>query len=273
MLMVVTLPALSWADPSTVTTTAIPNLASGEGIVFSPKPGGTVKMKAGHRTIALHDGDRVTFVDDSSAAGSEERAEAEIEAGGVKGHIPNARVITEERIARSPDGTRAVFSAIHFCGDVCHGEVWLIEPGRRTRLSDDAGPHVVTAWSRDGSSVAVGAMGLYLMSFPDGKLTKLSNYTAPAWAPDGALVVRGLGGEVRVRGGSDDVFERRGDKFRRLVRSPPDVPLEDGDYGMEPMPVTFADDAATFTVTFSRGPGLITWKARRDGKVLSKTEH
>ena len=79
------------------------------------------------------------------------------------------------------------------------------------RFSDNYYGQVATvAWRPDGKQVATGQWGLHLIALPAGKVTKLPQFTAPAYAPDGRLL-------VRESGEADAIFEIRPDgKPRRI---------------------------------------------------------
>lgn len=240
----------------------LPRLEKQEGRLFADKPGGTVTVTVGSKKLTLLDGEKVKFVEEQAAAGSGADAVAVIIARGQKGKVPNAQVITEARLHRATDHSSAIFHAISSCGDVCHGKVWLFRSGnQRQRLTEDAGPEVTVARSADGRQIAVGATALYLISTVDWKIEKHTLYTAPAYAPDGALVVRGP---------DDQISELKGKTFRILNTGPAQVPREEGDYGREPSPVTFAPDGKTFEALFVRSGQMHIWTIDRSGKVLSQ---
>lgn len=249
--------------PTTRAAPIPPRLEKQEGRLFADKPGGTVTVNVGDKKLTLPDGEKVKFVEEQAAAGSGADAVAVIIARGQKGKVPNGQVITEARLHRAPDNSSAIFHAITNCGDVCHADVWLLSSGnRRQRLTDNAGPNVTVARSMDGKQIAVGATALYLISTADLKIETHTLYTAPAYAPDGALIVRGP---------DDQISELKGKTFQLLAAGPPQVPREEGDYGSEPTPVTFAADGKSFDALFIRGAGnLHTWVFDRSGKVLTK---
>lgn len=260
VMLVMGIPAAASAERA---APILPKLEKKEGRLFADKPGGTVTVTVGAKKLTLLDGEKVTFVEEQAAAGSGADAVAVIIARGQKGKVPNAQVITEARLHRAADNSSAIFHAISSCGDVCHADVWLLSSGnRRQRLTEDAGPDVTVARSADGKQIAVGATALYLISTADWKIEKHTLYTAPAYAPDGALIVRGP---------DDQISELKGKTFQLLATGPSQVPREDGDYGSEPTPVSFSPDGKSFDALFVRGSGnLHTWVFDRSGKVLAK---
>jgi len=259
------LPALCLAQPAKPAYRAppiLPPLGKQEGRIFADKPGGTVAVDVGGKPLMILDGEKVTFVKEQAGVGAGD-AVATIVARGQKGTVANARLLTEGRLHRAPDNAYAIFHAISSCGDLCHADVWLISSGgRRQRLTDNAGPFVVVVRSPDGKQLAVGATALYLISLPDLKIETHTLYTAPAYAPDGALIVRGP---------DDQVSEWKGKSFQVLNTGPAQVPREEGDYGSEPDPVTFSPDGKSFDALFVRGSvNLHVWSIDRSGKVLAK---
>jgi hypothetical protein len=217
----------------------------GGGRVFSDKPGGPVIARRGRKTIKLRDGEQVSYRDDNGMMGIEEMSSARVLARGKLVSVANPRVITEDRLARSPDRKWAVFSAMLQCGDFCHLEGWVLGGGLRVHVSDNLGPDPVVAWRPDGKQVAIGSRGLYLISLPDGKVTVVDRFTSPAYAPDGRLFVRDLG-EV------DPVWELPpvGPPRKVLAMKGKPQPDPDGDKD-EPPPVTIAD--GKLTAVFERG--------------------
>jgi|GEM_PF-2486488 len=237
-------------------------LPEGRGLIFAERPGAAVTLHpAQGPDIALADGEAVTFFDDSTGVGQGDST-AVVEARGVRGAVPNARVVTEARLRRSPDGRAAVFSAIATCGDLCHVEVWLLGPeGARSRITADAGPDVVVAWSPDSARVAVGSGGLHVVTVADGRVADVADVTAPAWAPDGALFARGAGADDGVFAVTD------GAPPRRLFGAPgrPPAPAE-GEATPDPTPVTIERDGRVLRAEFRRGARTVTVRAGRDGR-------
>jgi hypothetical protein len=225
--------------------TVLPN---GQGRVFSDKAGGTVMAKVGRSRIRLHDGDPVEFVDDNSGIGMGEDTFAEVIFNQKRVTVPNQNIILEDRLRRSPEGNWAIFSGMVSCVDFCYASGWLLGANTRIRLSESHfGPDLTVAWRKDGKEVVVGSRGLYLVSLPDGKVTDSSQFTSPAYAPDGRLFVRGNGED------DDAVYEWLAQgKPRKILVVPghPPVMETDTDPG-DPRPVTFTRSGA-LTAEFER---------------------
>lgn len=224
-----------------------------QGRVFSETPGGAVTAKAAGKPLALKDGEDIKYLNDNGGIGMYEKAVAKVIARKQKVTVPNGQVVVEHRLHRSPDRKWGVFSATIECGDLCHANGWLFGPGVRRRLSVDGfGMDVVVAWRADGKQVAIGSSTLFLVSLPDATPTQATRFTAPAYAPDGRLYVRGNGSD---RSASDAVFEWIADgKPRKVLAMPGAPPTSEGlewDRG-DPDPVTFAPDGAIIA-TFERG--------------------
>ncbi len=234
-------------------------IAEGRGVILAERPGDTVSLRpvAGPE-LRLADGEAVTFVEERAAVGAGE-ATAVVEARGVRGSVPNARVVTEARLRRGPDRRVAVFSAVASCGDRCHAEVWLFGPAAgRAQITSDAGPEPVVAWSPDGSRVAIGSGSLHVVTAVDGRAGNVPDVTAPAWAPDGALFARGAGDD-------DAIFEVAIDAPPRRVYGPPGrrPPPLAGERG--PEAVAFEAGGQVLRAVFRRAPREVTARVRRDG--------
>ncbi len=248
------------AAPAPVFSVANPLGAS--GVIMAEQPGGTVTLHpASGPDLTLADGERVTFVDDNASVGGG-NASATVEARGVRGAVPNARVVTEARLGRATSGA-AVFSAIFSCGDVCHREVWFIGAnGQRARVTQDAGANITVMWRPDGAQVAVGSCGLWVIRAADGHVEAMETFTSPAYAPDGALFARGVQQD-------DGVFELAdGTPPRRVFGAPGRVPPSTESAPAEdPAPVVFEQDGAVLRATFLRAPRRqVTMRAGRDGR-------
>lgn len=237
-------------------------LPAGRGIILAERPGGTVTLHPEQGAdLTLAEGEAVTYVDENAGVGLGD-ATAVVEARGVRGAVPNARVVTEARLRRSPDGRAAVFSAIATCGDLCHVEVWLLGAGgARTRVTSEAGPDAVVAWSPDGARVAVGSGGLQIVTVADGHVTEVASFTAPAWASDGTLFARGSVTDDAVFIVAD------GAPPRRLFGAPgrPPAPTA-GEAAPDPTPVAIERDGRVLRAEFRRGPRTVTVRAGRDGR-------
>jgi hypothetical protein len=258
--------ATSTTDAST--TPAAPTfsiaepLATDHGVIFAAVAGEAVVLHpAQGADVALTDGERVVFVDENVGVGGGDST-AVVEARGVRGTIPNARVITEARLQRSSDNRLAIFTAIASCGDFCHGEVWQVSPvGARTRITDNAGPDVHIAWSPDHTRVAIGAGGLYVVTLQNGHTEEITSVTSPSWAPDNALFARGVDAD-------DAVFAVTPGTAPVRVFAPPGRPPRPGE-GMarpDPSPVVFEQEGAILRAEFHRGARTITVRSMRDGR-------
>lgn len=250
------------AAPAPVFSVATP-LGERAGVIMAEQPGGTVTLHPeSGPDLVLADGERVAFVDDNAGVGGGD-ASATVEARGVRGAVPNARVVTEERLGRAASGGAAVFSAIFSCGDLCHREVWFIgATGQRARVTEHAGADITVAWSPDGAQVAVGSFGLWVVRAADGHVESMEAFTAPAYAPDGALFVRGVREDDGVFALVDGTPPRRVFGAPGRVPAATDIALDE-----DPSPVVFEQDGAVLRATFLRAPRRqVTARARRDGR-------
>lgn len=249
------------APPAAPVFSVTEPLPEGRGVIFAERPGATVTLHpAQGPDLALADGEAVTFVDENVSVGAGDST-AVVEARGVRGAVPNARVVTEARLQRGPDRRIAVFSAVASCGDACHGEVWLLGPtAGRAQITTDAGPSVVAAWSPDGSRVAIGGNGLHVVTVADGRAGSIPDVTAPAWAPDGVLFARGAGDD-------DAIFEVALDAAPRRVYAPPGrrPPPAEGVNEPDPAPAVLEQGGRVLRATFRRAPRDVTARVNRDG--------
>lgn len=271
----VPLPVADASSPADVSPTDAPDarveaepfsigarIPEGQGVIFGERAGAAVTLHpAQGPDLTLADGERVTFVDEHVGVGAGD-SHAVVEARGVRGAVPNARVVTEGRLHRGPDGRAAVFTAVATCGDLCHAEVWLLGGGdARTQVTADAGPEVVVAWSPDGARLALGTGALHLVTLADGRDARVDDVTAPAFAPDGALFARGARGDDAVFALSDGAPPRR-------VYAPPGrpPPPAEGEAALDPTPVTFERDGSVLRADFRRGARYVTARFGRDGR-------
>lgn len=199
--------------------------------------GGTVEATAKDGAkVKLADGARVDVVaaNEMEMGADSSSSTIEITSGGKQWVLPLLNVLTEERLARSPDGKYAVFSAIDHCGDACHTVLYVVATdGRREKLGDGVVDRVV-AWRQDGKELAVGSGILWLVRLPALEVQSDEQYTAPAYAPDGTLYVRDPDGSAYKLGAG---------KAKRVFKAPKPPPPLEGDYGADdPVPVEF--DAA-----------------------------
>lgn len=251
------------AAPAPPSFSIAETLPADRAVVFTERPGETLTLHPEQGAdVTLRDGEVVTFVDDVSGVGGGD-ATSIIEAHGVRGAVPNARVITEARLSRSPDHSRAVFTAIASCGDLCHEELWLFTAsGERVRLSDNVGVDVVVAWRPDSARVAVGDGSVTVVNVADGHSSTVESVTSPAYAPDGALFARGYAPT------DDAVYEvTDGAAPRRVFGSAGRPPARRDEEPREmPRPVEFEQDGRVLVAQFQRGARYVTARATRDGR-------
>jgi hypothetical protein len=200
-------------------------LAEKKGLVIAEAKGGTVE--------GIPDGAVVDVVADHTAEmGGEDASTMDVAYGGKTVTIPATRVVSEAGLQRSPDNKFAVYSTIVSCGDLCHTEVYVVgTDGSRVKLGDGV-VDVVVAWSKDGTTAAVGSGTLWLVDLAAGlKSTPHEDYTSPAYGPDGVLYVRDTDGSAFT--GVEAGKPKRVYKTKR--------PKDDGDeYGAnQPIPVLF----------------------------------
>ncbi len=252
------------AAPAPPSFSIAETLPADRAVVFTERPGETLTLHPEQGAdVTLRDGEVVTFVDEVSGVGGGD-ATSVIEAHGVRGTVPNARVITEARLSRSPDRQRAAFAAIASCGDLCHEELWLFTAsGERVRISENVGVDVVVAWRPDSARLAVGDGSLTVVSVADGHGTTIENFTSPAYAPDGALFARGS------TTSDDAVYEvTDGAAPRRVFGSagrPPARPVDDP--REMPRAVEFEQEGRVLRAYFRRGPTReVMARATREGR-------
>jgi hypothetical protein len=239
-----------------------PRMEAPQAVIFTAKPGESVT--AGE--TKLKDGERIIYIGDDGMIGSGTDAVATITKtkGGTTMTLPNVNVLTEERITRSADGAWAVFTAIRTCGDYCYADVWLIGAKTRVKLSGEAHPDVVTAFTPDGKRLAVGSRGIFLVDLANPRPQEFSTVTSPSWGPDGALWARGAADD-------DAAYRFDGGTWKRVVKLAGRAPSpEPGADPGDPAPVRFEDGGNVLVVEFERGN--YTWEVRANaaGKLLKK---
>jgi hypothetical protein len=227
-------------DPAKPSAFLPAKLAEKQGVLFAAEQGGTIDGKSASGAIEkLKDGTVVEVgeIVEADMSSGDTPPTAQITVGGKTYTVRPQDVLTEASLARSPDGSVAVFSVLTSCGDMCHSDVWILNSaGKRVSLGD-GGVDTVTAWRKDGKEVAVGAEGLVIVALPDLAVRTLDRYTAPAYGPDGTLYVRDHDGSAFTLGAND--------KATRVWKAPKQPAAdaeeeeEEGSYGGAPTPVTF----------------------------------
>jgi hypothetical protein len=241
------------------------------GIVLATTPDATVTLTSTDPPItrrAIPEGTRVAVRAELHGVGQGD-ATCEVELAGARGLVPNANVLTEERLHRSADRRWAVFHAVESCGDFCHAQVLLLgASGERLRLCGDTpceGPEVVVAWRPDGGEVAIGGWGLRVLALPSMAPREVPDgFSAPTYGPDGALYARHSGRD-------DAVYELpRNGAPRRVFGARGAVPGVEGEGALPvPTPVTFDRTGTVLCATFFRGRSLRTLRARPDGRPVA----
>jgi hypothetical protein len=210
-----------------------------QGVLFAASAGGTVEAKtADGGTKALADGTVVEITEVREAEMGDDAGAIAITSGGVAYTVGVHEVLREDALRRSADGALAVFHVITSCGDLCHSSAWVVAAdGKRAALGDGVADLAV-AWRPDGTELAVGSGGLWLVGLPELAVRPVEGYTAPAYAPDGTLYVRDHDGSAFTGAGGADKPKRA---WKAPKRPPPDP--DEGDYGADdPKPVTFGAD-------------------------------
>ncbi|HUQ02573.1 MAG TPA: hypothetical protein VM261_08770 [Kofleriaceae bacterium] len=215
-------------------------LAEKLGVLFAAAQGGTIEGKSASGAIEkLKDGTVVEVgeIVEPDMSSGDTPPTAQVTVGGKTYTVRTHEVLTEANLARSPDGTAAIFSVVTSCGDLCHTDAWLVtSAGKRASLGE-GGVDTVTAWRKDGKEVAIGSSGLVIVALPDLTVRTLDDYTAPAYGPDGTLYVRDHDGSAFTLGAND--------KATRVWKAPKQPAAdsdegEEGEYGGDaPTPVTF----------------------------------
>ncbi|MFO0561320.1 MAG: hypothetical protein U0269_25100 [Polyangiales bacterium] len=247
-------------------------IAADDGIVFAPTPGGAVTLRVigeGQSTLTLRDGERVRFIEEDSGIG-EGSATATVSARGVRGEIPNASLIRENRVHRSGDGRWVFFGAISSCGDFCHSDLWLFgADGTRLKMCADDAPacggheHNVV-WSPDGRTLVVSSAGLYIADLrSQPRVRAVSMVASPVFSSSGRLFARQI-----VEG--DAVVEVRSEGDPRVVLRVAGF-RQSAEEGPAPEPPVFESDGAALCAAFSRGNGVRFARATLDGAAVRGT--
>lgn len=212
-----------------------------QGVLFAAEPGGTIDGKSASGAIEkLADGTVVEVgeIVEPDMSSGDTPPTAQVTVGGKTYTVRSQDVLTEANLARSPDGTAAVFSVITSCGDLCHTAAWIVNSAGKRASLGEGGVDTVTAWRKDGKEVAIGSASLVIVSLPDLTVRTLDRYTAPAYGPDGTLYVRDHDGSAFTLGAND--------KASRVWKAPKQPAAdseeeeEEGEYGADaPSPVTF----------------------------------
>lgn len=238
------------APPETVTGN-IPEVEGKHGVVFAPE-GEALELRvlATGQSVPVTDGTPLRLVSEQSGPGLG-RADAEVEIGGQIGILPNTAVLVGERLRRSQNGAVTLFIATRECEPECVSQIWALHrDGRKLRLADDA-PRPQVAFSPDGYQVAAYNQGLWLLHIGTWRAYRYKEFTAAAFAPDGALF-------VRARGATDTVLQMLFGGQVAEVLSEPGTPTSP-----EPAPVTFEDGGKTVVATFARAGGDTVRRAYR----------
>lgn len=247
-------------------------IAADDGIVFAPTPGGAVTLRVigeGQSTLTLRDGERVRFIEEDSGIGAGS-ANATVTVRGVRGEVPNAVLIRENRVRRSRDGRWVFFGAIRSCGDFCHSDLWLFgADGTRLNLcADDApacgGAEHDVAWSPDGRTLAVSSAGLYVVELASQPRARaVAMVGSPVFSSSGRLFARQI-----VEG--DAVVEVRSEGEPRVVLRVAGF-RQSAEEGPAPEPPVFESDGATLCAAFSRGHSVRFARATLDATPVRGT--
>ena len=223
-----------------------------EGIVVAEAAGGTVEMRVLEtgETVSLADGERVQFAELFAGPGLG-RAEAQVVARGLTGVIPNPRLALEDRVVALPAQGLVVFSAVAECAAQCAWEISVVSrDGWRVSVTREAVSAAVSVAPHPrGRELAIGAHQLWVVSVPQGKVRTWKEFTAPAYDPNGVLVVRGAGG-------NDGVFELGEFGNGVLLHTEPGTPPggAGGQPAADPAPVVIGEGGRTLSAVFRRGP-------------------
>lgn len=229
--------------PALVEPRSVPAIEGKRGVVFAPS-GEALELRvlATGESIAVTDGTPLRLVSEQSGPGLG-RADAEVEIAGQIGILPNTAVLVGERLRVSQNGVVSLFIATRECEPECVSEIWALHrEGRRIRLADDA-PRPNVAFSPDGYQVAAHGQGLWLLHVGTWRVFRYKEFTAAAFAPDGALF-------VRARGATDTVLQMLlGGQVAEILSEPGALTAA------EPDPVTFEDGGKTVVARFAREGG------------------
>lgn len=221
----------------------IPEIEGKHGVVFAPDGmSRELRVVATGESVEVQDGTPLTLRNVIAAEGFG-RSEAEVEIDGQVGILPNDAVLVGERMRRSPGSKVAIFTAIRECDPKCVTTVWALHPdGRRLQVAPSV-EEPSFAFSPDGTQVAVGGKGLWLLQVLPWKVFAYKEFAAPAFAFDNSLYVRSFGA-------SDTVlrFFTGGQVYEiASLEGAPTVAI--------PVPVTFEDGGKTIVAVFSRAGG------------------
>ena len=221
----------------------IPEIEGKNGVVFAPDGlPRELRVVATGESVEVNDGTPLTLRNIIAAEGFG-RSEAEVEIDGQVGILPNDAVLVGERMRRSPGSKVAIFTAIRECDPKCVTVVWALHPdGRRLQVAP-AVEEPSFAFSPDGTQVAVGGKGLWLLQAGTWKVFAYKEFAAPAFAFDNSLY-------VRSHGATDTVlrFFTGGQVYEvASLEGTPTVAI--------PVPVTFEDGGKTIVAVFSRAGG------------------
>jgi hypothetical protein len=226
-------------DPVKPSAFLLAKLDAKQGVLFAAEPGGTIEGKSASGAVEkLADGTVVEVgeIVEPDMSSGDTPPTAQVTVDGKTYTVRTQDVLTEGNLARSPDGTAAVFSVITGCGDLCHTAAWIVNSAGKRASLGEGGVDTVTAWRKDGKEVAIGSGGLVIVTLPDLTVRTLDRYTAPAYGPDGTLYVRDHDGSAFTLGVNDKATR----VWKAPKQQPADSDEEEGEYGGDaPTPVTF----------------------------------
>ena len=241
-------------------------IATGHGVVLAETADGFVPMTvlSTGTSVMLRDGQDVEVGEERSGIGGGDAVFAVRTADG-EGEVANPRIVTEDRLSRSPDGRFAVFSALSACGDFCYSEVWVLRRnGDRKLLTANAGPDAVVSYRPDGREVAIGSRALYVVSLPKLEVRKRSDLTSPTYGPDGTLYARGAD--------TDDGLYAIGldGETRTIAKWPgaPPAPEPEADVP-DPRPAALEDHGRVLRVVFERDKPSVM-RITPDGRIVDR---
>jgi len=160
-------------------------LEVGSAVVKTDPRGGRVIATGGSGVASIE------LADDTVGTWLEED-DVNFEIGGQRVRVPEGNLL--EIVGTSPDGAFAVALPNHSeCTDICTWGSWLLHgPSQRWELTPGV-YHRDFAWHPASTVLAFGSeQGLLVVELPSATITRFEAYTAPAYAADGTLYVRGL---------------------------------------------------------------------------------
>jgi len=238
-------------DPKAPVVSAIPKVQGKEGVVFSPDGNGLeLRVLATGDSLFVEAGTPLKLLNEQSGKGLG-RADAEVEINGKVGILPNRNVLVGDRMRISPVSKIALFVATRECEPDCVSDVWALHPDGRKLLMTNSARDAAFAFSPDGLQIAVGGRGLWLLNIGTWRVFTYSEFSAPTFAPDNSLYVRGFGA-------TDNVMRLFFNGQVSEIASEPGAPTL-----AVPDPVTFDDGGNTIVATFARPGGDKTVRVPR----------